>query len=105
LGRAVAGKSFAQQSAGEGASSGSSGGAFGNSGQNTNTSNQGKQFSSFGDNVTIIDTSRNTPQNGFMQTDMRIKLDMDSDGVVRVIERDVKTNGPLRSLIIETANS
>lgn len=94
-GRATAGNSFKQAS---------SGSAVGGStaGDNSSSSNGNRSvagvFSSFGDTIKVIDQNRNQPEREFKHEFM-IKLD--SGGVLQVVKDSVRSNGDMRSVILE----
>ena len=97
-GRAVAGDSFQQESQG----------GFGSSGQpsrsNRNTTNQGRAFSGFGDEATIIDTSRNAPSTE-MGVGVELRLKDKSNWFSDMFEVELNSNGKLRRLVLDAAAS
>jgi hypothetical protein len=62
---------------------------------NRNTSGQGRQFSSFGDEITIVDTGIN--QAAPVRAEVLLRLN--SDGVLDVVEEDANRNGRMKVLI------
>lgn len=92
VGRAVAGNSFQSETAGGFGSAG----AGTRSGQNQNTDQQGRQYSSHGDEVTIIESGINRAAPA-----SRITLDIrPTDAfIVEVVKDDINNNGVLRTTV------
>lgn len=60
------------------------------------TGNGARAYSSYGDKVTTIENDRNQPMRG------ELTLKLDSNGVIQVLENDLRNNGRFRNLIIKT---
>jgi len=91
-GRATAGNSFKSETSGGFGSAGSSG-----SGQNQSTGAQGRQFSSFGDEVTIVDSGINQAA----PAASRVTLDIrPTDAfIVEVVHENITGHGKLRTTV------
>lgn len=95
------GLGLASRAFGNGGGSNAAGSAFASQtgGQRSrDTSNQGRQYSSFGDEVAVVDTSANAPfRLAPVKVDLHVKLD--SDGVLDVIEANADRDGRMKALI------
>lgn len=97
VGLGLASRAFGNGNSPNAASSAFAGQTSGNQ-RSRNVDGQGRPYSSFGDDVTVIDNGVNSPfRISPVKVDLNIKLD--SDGVLDVVEADANRHGRMKTLI------